>query len=149
MTEKLNILKAATRSKRTLLTREIGVLDGTAKAEQLYSKIEMRKFHNLGNNFSNDNSSIISGGNSISRMDTINEEIRYMKININNSGDKLNKVLPVTVSENLPAHKNPQTCQKGNTNLSLKDSIYAQKDQQNNNLSTYHTGIICSAFLIN
>ena len=39
MTKELNILKASTGSKGMLLTKEIGVLDGAAKAEQLRSKI--------------------------------------------------------------------------------------------------------------
>ena len=63
VTEELNILKAATESKGTLLMKEIGILDGAAKAEQLRSKIGVWKFYNL----SNDSSSIFSGGSSISR----------------------------------------------------------------------------------
>ena len=51
-------------------------------------------------------------------MDTIND----------NSGEKLNKVLLVAISSNLPTHENHQLSQKDGTYLSLADSIHAQKD---------------------
>src|SRR5579859_450026 len=120
--------------------KEFGTLDSATQAQQIKNTLGIiRKF-----SFSSDDTASISGVSSISRMESINENIRHMNINV----EKSRVTNHNTKLRNDQIDKsNTITSQMDTTNnLTLKDSIHVPKDDPRLKLSLYHAGVMCSAY---